>query len=229
MSTSSNTSWELNRNTLIEAAYRKIGLPGEGNTLSAGQYTDGLEALNGVISLAVTDGMPLWKRTTEAVTPSASSQVYTISNAVKVEAVFLRDSGGVQYELRNKSLYDFNRLPRNSVGVPVHWTWQPSIEGGTVSIWPLTSDTSTVSTKTIQIIYQKEFYGFTSTTTDTPDFPSYWSLGLVYKTALVLAPENGVPLEDRKLLLAEANNYWKQASDYGDEGGSFFVQPDKVR
>ncbi len=227
MTTSSYTSWELTRNQLIESAYRKIGIPGEGNTLSTGQYTDGVEAVNSVVALAVTDGMPLWKRTTASETPSITSQVYTLSNAIKVFAVFLRDSGGVQYELRNRSLYDFNRLPRDSIGVPVHWTWAPSIEGGTVSIWPLTSDASTVSTKTLQIIYQKEFDGFDSTTTDTLDFPSYWTLGIVYKTALVLAPENGVPLEDRKLLLAEANNYWKQASDYGDEDGSFFVMPER--
>ncbi len=227
MTTSSYTSWELTRNQLIESAYRKIGIPGEGNTLSTGQYTDGVEAVNSVVALAVTDGMPLWKRTTASETPSITSQVYTLSNAIKVFAVFLRDSGGVQYELRNRSLYDFNRLPRDSIGVPVHWTWAPSIEGGTVSIWPLTADASTVSTKTLQIIYQKEFDGFDSTTTDTLDFPSYWTLGIVYKTALVLAPENGVPLEDRKLLLAEANNYWKQASDYGDEDGSFFVMPER--
>lgn len=229
MSTSSYTAWELNRNDLVEAAYRKLGIPGEGNTLSTEQYTDGVEALNGVVALAVTDGMPLWKRTTSSQTPSASSQVYTLANAVKIAGVFLRDSGGVQYELKEKSLYDFMRLPRNSVGVPVHWTWQPDIEGGTVSIWPLTSDTSTVSTKTIQIVYQKEFDGFDSTTTDTADFPSFWSLGLVYKTAVVLAPESGLPIEDRKLLVAEANNYWKLAADYGDEDGSVFVQPERSR
>jgi len=227
MTTSSTTSWELNRNQLVEAAYRKIGLPGEGNTLSTAQYTDGTEALNGAISLAVTDGMPLWKRTTQSETPSTTSQVYTLSNAVKVFAVFLRDTDGVQYELRNKSLYDFNRLPRDAIGVPVHWTWNPAIEGGTVSIWPLTSDATTVSTKTLQIVYQDEFDSFTTTTTHTPDFPAYWTLALVYKTALLLAPENGVPLEDRKMLLAEANNYWKQASDYGDEDGSFFIAPER--
>ena len=225
MSTSGITSWELSRNGLIEAAYRKLGIPGEGNTLSTIQYTDGLEALNSVIALAQTDGMPLWKRITSSQTPSTTSQVYTLANAVKIAAVFLRDTDGVQYELPNKSLYDFMKLPRSSVGVPVCWTWAPAIEGGTVSIWPLTSDSSTVSTKTIQIVYQKEFDGFGSTTTDTPDFPSYWNPALVYKTAVLLAPESGISLEDRKALMQESAMYWKQASDYGDEDGSLFIQP----
>lgn len=226
MATSGYLSWERTRNELIEAAYRKLGIPGEGNTLSTTQYTDGLEALNAVIALAVTDGMPLWKRTISQQTPSTTSQVYTLANAVKVAAVYLRDTSGTQYELENKSLYDFMQLPRGSVGVPVHWTWQPSIEGGTVSIWPLTSDSSTVSTKTIQIVYQKEFEGFDDTTTDTPDFPAYWTQALIYRTAVALAPENGIPLEDRKMLQQEAAMYWKAASDYGDEDGSFYISPE---
>lgn len=225
MATSGVTSFELTRNDLIEAAYRKLGVPGEGNTLSTEQYTDGVEALNSAIVLAQTDGMPLWKRTTSSQTPSTTSQVYTLSNAVKVAAVYLRDTGGTQYELEEKSLYDFMRLPRNAVGVPVNWTWQPAIEGGTVSIWPLTSDSSTVSTKTIQIVYQKEFDGFSTTTTHTPDFPAFWTLGLVYKTATILAPEVGLSLEDRRSLNMEAQMYWKQAADYGDEDGSFYIQP----
>lgn len=225
MATSGVTSWELTRDDLIEAAYRKLGIPGEGNTLSAAQTADGLEALNSVIALAQTAGMPLWKRTTSSETPSTTSQVYTLSNAVKIAAVFLRDADGTQYELENKSLYDFMRLPRGAVGTPVSWTWAPSIEGGTVSIWPLTSDATTVSSKTIQIVYQKEFDGFSSTTTHTPDFPAYWTAALVYKTAVMLAPESGISLEDRKDLFAQAQIYWKEAADYGDEDGSLYISP----
>jgi hypothetical protein len=226
MATSGNTSWELNRNEIITMAYAKLGIPGEGNSLSTSQITDGATALNSVIALAVTNGMPLWKRTTSSQTPSVSSQVYTISDAIKIAGVFLRDTDGTQYELKNKSLYDFMKLPRGSIGIPVHWTWQPSIQGGTVSIWPLTSDSTTVSNKTIQIVYQKEFDGFT-TSTETLDFPAYWTLALVYKTAIILAPDNGIPLEDRKALMNEAKEYWSEASGYGDEDGSLFVQPER--
>ena len=224
MSTSNNTSWELDRNSIIAAAYRKLGIPGEDNTLSATQISDGAEGLNAVIALAVTAGMPLWKRTTVQVTPSVTTQVYTVSSAIKIAAVFLRDSGGVQYDLKHKSLYDFNRLPRNSIGVPVHYTWAPAIQGGTVSIWPLTSDASTVSTKTLQIVYQKEFDGFTSAT-ETLDFPAYWTLPIVYKLAVILSPEYGLPITDRQLLIKEAAEYWKEACDYGDEDGSLYMQP----
>lgn len=229
MATSGNTSFELNRDQIVARAYAKIGIPGEGNTLSATQITDGAECLNTVIALAVTDGMPLWKRITATVTPSTTSQVYTLANAVKVSQVVLRDTtSGVQYELQNRSLYDFNNLPTNSVGVPVHWRFAPAIEGGSVYIWPPTSDSSTVTNKRIDIVYQKEFDGFTASA-ETADFPAYWTAALVYRTAVMLAPEYGVPLQDRQLLMQEASNYWNAASSYGDEDGSLYIQPDRMR
>lgn len=226
MSTSGVTTWELNRDQLITRAYAKIGIPGEDNTLSTAQVSDGAEALNAVIALAITDGMPLWKRTTTTLTPSISSQVYTITDAVRVAQVSLQDSGGTKYDLINKSLYDFNRLPTNSVGVPVHWTWQPTLTGSTISIWPPTSDSATVSQKTIKVVYQKEFDGFTSAS-ETLDFPAYWTLAIIYKTAVLLAPEHGVPLNDRTKLEQEAVGFWKQASEYGDEDGSLYIQPER--
>jgi hypothetical protein len=226
MTTSANTSWELTRNELIETAYRKLGLPGDGNTLSTDQYTDGATALNSVIALAVTDGMPLWKRTTTTVTPSTTSQNYTLANAVKVSGVFLRDTlSGVQYELEVKSLYDYYRLPNNTSGIPVNWVFEPTITGGTLRIWPMLSDSGTVATKSIVVVYQKKFDGFTTTTTDTLDFPSYWTSAIVYKTAVALAPEVGMPIQDRQDLKQEAKEYWALASSYGDEEGSLFIQP----
>lgn len=224
MTTSNNIAWELDRDELITRAYAKIGIPGEDNTLSATQIADGAENLNAVIALAVTDGMPLWKRLTEVLTPSTTNQVYTISGAVKIAQVTLRDSGGVQYDLRVKSLYDFNRLPFGTTGTPVHYTFQPTLTGGTLSVWPTYSDTSVVSSKTIRVTYQKEFDGFTAAS-ETLDMPSYWTLPIVYKLAVLLAPEHGVPLNDRNALKAEAKEYWDMAKGYGDEDGSFFIQP----
>lgn len=230
MSTSGNIAWELNRNEIIEAAYRKIGIPGEGNTLTTTQYTDGAQALNAVIAMAATDGMALWKRTTTLLVPSTSSQEYTITGAVKVSQVVLRDtSSGSQYELEPKVLNDFLRLPNSTSGVPVSWIWEPSITGGTLSIWPNLSDSTTVSSKRLVVTYQKEFDGFTSTTTDTLDMPAYWTQAIIYAVAVALAPENGVPINDRGILMQESKLYWDKASDYGDDDGSLFIQPSRMR
>jgi hypothetical protein len=226
MATSGNTSWEQTRDNIIERAFAKFGIPGEGNTLSVSQYSVGSSVLNEVVALANVAGMPLWKRTSETRALSTTNQVYAVSDAMKIAQVILRDiGGGTSYELQNKILYDFNQLPTNNKGVPVNWTFAPSIQGGFISLWPPTSDATTVSTKEIVIVYQKEFDGFFSSG-NTPDFPSYWTTALIYRLAVLLAPEYGVPTQDRQELKQEAANYWGAALSYGDDDGSYYFQPE---
>lgn len=228
MSTSGNTSWELTRDEIITSAYAKIGIPGEDNSLSTVQITRGAQELNANIAWMVTQGMPLWKRTSQNFTPSVTTQVYTLTAAVKLTQVVLLDNNaGSQYDLIEKSLYDFNRLPSSSIGTPVHYTYQPTIGSGTLSIWPYTSDTTSVANKTIRAVYQKKFDGFFAAG-ETPDFPSYWIQPLVYKLALTLAPEYGLPLNDRQQLKAELKDMMDAANGYGDEDGSFYIQPDRM-
>lgn len=228
MATSGSTSWELTRDQIINAAYRKTGYLSEDQTLSTTALNNGVEALNSIILLYATDGMPLWKRITTTVTPSATSQVYTVDAALKITQVVLKDTiSSVQYDLIEKSLYDFNRLPQQTTsgGIPVHYTAQKTINGYTVSIWPLTSDATSIAQKTINIVYQKEFDGFVSAS-DTPDFPQFWTQALIYGLAVALAPELGVPLSDRQLLMKEADAYRIMANSYGDEDGSVYMQMD---
>lgn len=226
MATSGVVTWELDVIDLVGRAYAKLGIPGEGNTLTATQQADGITALNMAIQLAVVDGMSIWKRTTLDVTPSATVQDYPVTSASKITAVYLEDDGGTQYELLHKSLYDFMRLPTTAgPSVPVHWTFSQSIQGYTVSIWPPTSDSVTIADKTIRIVYQKEFDSATDTADETLDFPAYWHAALTYRTAQLLAPEYGVPLPDRGLLTKEADMLWDQAKGYDDEDGSLYITP----
>ena len=223
MTTSANTSWDLTRNQIIESSLRKIGRLQEGQIPSDQEYADGATALNGVIALLATKGMPLWKRISFPITLT-STQVYTIPSAVKVAQVVLKDVGGTQYDLIEKSLYDFNRLPTNSSGCPVHYTYQPKIQDGTLTIWPL-PDAGSISTKSLVVVYQKEFDGFFSSS-ETPDFPAYWNMPLIYFLAVALGPEYGLPIQDRQQLLKEAGEYIAMAEGYGDEDGSIYFQPD---
>lgn len=227
MSTSNNTTWALQRDAIVNAAYRKVGFLAQDQTLEATPLAIGVEALNGVVALLVTNGMPLWKRTTSTVALSATSQVYTVASAEKISQVVLVNSNGSQYELIEKSLYDFNRLPQTTANpaTPVHYYAQKTLTGYTVSIWPLVADTTSIAQMTIKIVYQKQFDGFFSATDDL-DFPSFWTQPVIYQLAAALAPETGLPLADRQMLGKEADMFTKMASDYGDEDGSFFMQVD---
>lgn len=224
MATSGDTSWELASTALVTAAYRKLGYLSQGQTLDAEPLAIGVEALNSVIALMVTKGMPLWKRTTLAVTLVLSQTDYALSDLVKVAQVNLVGTS-IKYPLIEKSLYDFNMLPPGSTGIPVHYTYAPSIADGTLTIWP-TPDAGAVSNYSLSVVYQKKFDGMVAAG-DTLDFPSYWTQGIIFYLASVLAPETGVPLQDRQVLKAFADEAIKMASDYGDEDGSLYIQPTK--
>lgn len=226
MATSGVTSWELTRNEIIEAALRKIGALALGQSASATEITNAAQALNSLVNLYVSHGMPLWKRTQTTVALGNGTQSYTISNAIKVaEVILVNADSDTQYPLQRKSLYDFQNLPSTSGSLPVHWYGQPTLASYTIGIWP-TPDATAASDYSLLVIHQKDFDSFTASG-ETPDFPPYWTDALIYGLAVRLAPEYGLPLQDRQTLKSEAKEYLDMAKDYGDEDGSLLVQPTK--
>lgn len=224
MALSGDTSWVLTRDEIIESAMFKIGALADGQTASTSQVTRAATALNGVITHLQTKGMPLWKRTENAVTLVDGTAAYTVSNAVKVTAVYVV-AGESRWELQQLSRYDQLSLPTTEGGVPVSYSANPSINDYVVTVWP-TPDSSAATNYSLVIVTQKKFDDFTAAG-NNPDFPSYWMQAVIYNLALTLAPEYGVPLEDRKTLKAEAKEYIDSASGYGDEDGSLLIQPNK--
>jgi hypothetical protein len=226
MATSGNTTWQLTRDSIIESALRKLGVLAEGVSANSTQITTAAEALNGVVALFQTKGMPLWKRVTQTVPLVLGQQAYTITDAVKVPQVVLQYvNNSTQYELIEKSMYDFNQLPQGTInaGMPVHYYFQPGLSDGTITIWPA-PDAGAVTNNQLAVVKQKKFDGFFASG-ETPDFPSYYTKAIVYSLACDLAPEYGVPLQDRQILKAEAKEFTDDAFDYGDEDGSLLFQP----
>lgn len=223
MTVSAVTNWELQRNEIIQAALRKCGVLAQGQTPSTEDYTNGTQALNALIQVLSTEGMQLWKRTTVDITPVDGTSTYTVSNVWQIAQVLLVDSGGTVIELEKQSKYDINRLS-SSEGQPVAFCYTPALENGSLQVWPI-PDASTAANKTIRVVYQKELFTFNAST-DTPDFPAYWTEALIYGLAHRLAPEYGVPLQDRQLLNQDFMRAKEAAEGYGDEGGSMYFSPD---
>jgi hypothetical protein len=227
MATSGNTTWTLTRDEIISASLRKVGALAEGQTPTAEQISNAAQALNGVITLFQTMGMPLWKRTDVQIPIVASQNTYTVSDVVKIPQIVLQYyTGSSQYELIRKSEYDFNQLPQGTpnTGLPVHYYVQPTISGYTIKIWP-TPDTQAATNVQLLVVTQRKFDGFFAAG-ETPDFPSYYNTGLIYQTAVLIAPEYGLPLADRQTLSKEATKYTDMAFDYGDDDTSLFFQPE---
>lgn len=228
MATSGTTVWTLNRDQVIKGALRKLGVLPSGGTPSTNQTTEANEALNALVKAFHADGMPVWKISNTTFTVVSGTATYTIGPASTVVAVqplkvieaFYTPVGGNNTPLNVYNRYDFMQLPDVATGTPVNLYYQPLRTTGVIRLWPIPDD----STTEITVHYQAPFEDMTNATDDF-DFPPYWIQALIYNLAWVMAPEYGMPPQDRQIIAGEAK-FWKgEALSYGSEEGSLFLQP----
>jgi hypothetical protein len=235
MTTSNSTLWELNRNQLIEAAMRKLGVLAKGQTPDAEDYTNGTIALNAVVAELQTIGMPLWARTEYTFPLVAAQATYTIGvgQALNVpfplklqQAVLVNTSSNATLDMAIISIYEYNGLsPLNSSGTPVQICYQPQINLGTITVWP-TPDASAALNQTVKLVFQAPFDDFVAAG-DTPDFPKEWHQTIIYKLAEALAPEYGIPIGDQGMIVQMADKHLTTALSFGTDESSVFFQPDR--
>lgn len=229
MTTSNQTIYELSRNSIISAAMRKIGALATGQTPDTEALANGQEALNALIAEFQTFGLPLWKRAQYSLTLTTGQNSYTmgIGQAVatpfplKMQSVLLRQTGGSAQEVFAVARPEFNLLNTSSSGKPVQYTYQPFINYGVLKLWP-----SPDAAYVLELTYHTAAEGFTAAS-ETPDFPQEWQNALIYGLAVALAPEYGVPLNDRQFLAKEAERHLDTAKDYGFENAPIFFQVDR--
>lgn len=228
MTTSSSYTNQLTRDQLLTAALRKLGVIAEGQTPSAANLADGQIAINAAIGQLRGLGMPLWARSEYTFTPTTNS--YTIGTGQTLDTVFpvrmlqaFRTESNARIPMELMARQDYNILPTTIGNMPLKVNYQPYINYGVVSLWPTPATTNTA---TVTLVYQRPFQYFT-TGTETADFPEEWLLALIYTTAVLLAPEWGIPLADRTALKSEAKDYIETATMSGQEDASFFVQPER--
>jgi len=229
MATSGTYSVQYSRDDLVTAAHYKLGVIADGQTLNTTQLTRGTMALNMSLALLRAKGMPLWERNSYTFSTTSTVSSYDIGTGKTFNTPYplkllqcYRTDTGTRIDMDVESDYNFNQLPINSTGIPLKITYQPKVNYGTLRLWP-TPDT-TAASSTFTIVYQQPFQYFVNST-DTADFPEEWYLPLVYRTAVVLAPEWGIPLGDRNMLIGEAEKYTDEALSMGSEDASLFIQP----
>jgi hypothetical protein len=226
MAVSGTTYYQLTRDQIITAAIRKLGVLAEGQAPSTQNISDGAMSLNTAIAELKTLGMPLWTRTSYTFTPTTNS--YTIGVGMTLNTVFpvhllqvIRTSSNTNIDIEIVGKQNFSVLPLSTSGSPLKVCYTPGINMGTLEIWPTPPSTNT---DTLTLIYQRP-YNYMLSASDTLDFPEEWYNALIYKLAVLLAPEWGVALPDRQMLRSEAGEYIASAMTAGQEDGSLFIAP----
>lgn len=230
MATSNSTDWTLNRDQVITGALRKLVVIPSGGTPSANQIADAKDALNALVKAFQVDGMPLWKINSQSFTVTDGTSSYTVGPSqtincpkpLRIIQATRTPSGGTNIPMNIFTQYDFNILPQSTSieGEPINLYYQPLRTTGTIKLWP-TPDNSTTS---ITFYYHSPYEDMDAATDDF-DFPSEWIMALIYNLAWVMAPEYGIPPNDRSALQKEAMYWHDFALSGGTEEGGLFFQP----
>ncbi len=230
MSTSGTYSWTIKRDEIISAALRKLAVLSGGSLPQSFEITAAAEALNAMIKGFQADGMPVWLMNKYTFTTVAGTAKYVIGEGqtlntpapLKVTQAYRNQTNSQNVPLNIYTQYNYNILPLSlSSGTPVNLYYQPLRTTGEINLWPTPGD----STTTITLVYQHQASDMSSSNNDI-DFPSYWTEAVIYGLAWRLAPEYGIPIQDRGVLSKEAEFFHQQALSYGSEEGSFYLQPD---
>jgi len=233
MSTSGVTTNQLTQYQFIDAALRTLGVLALDQTPTSTEYTNALVKLNGLVGELRVKGLQIFQRTTYTMTLVDGTSSYIIGTGQTLntpyplhllQAIRLDANASTRIDMDIIANSNFNRLPSNSSGVPIQVTYQPKINLGVVQLWP-TPDSYSATNVTVQLTYLRPLEYFSSST-DTADFPEEWVSAIIYNLAVRLAPEYGIPLQDRSLLIKEAETYLKTAEDNSFEDGSIFFQPE---
>lgn len=108
-----------------------------------------------------------------------------------------------------------------TASMPNQFYYDPQLVDGVATVYPRFYG----GQELLEIRFHRPFEDFDAAG-DTPDFPQEYYLPLYVTLGWLLAPKNGVPLDERKLLALESKLLWDEALSYGTEEGSVFIQPD---
>lgn len=226
MSTSGTTSFNLKTNSLIEAAFEKLGIGTEGEALTADMYTRGNRALN--LLVKTWSAVPhLWIKTEGSITLVAGQAAYSLPDAKRVLSVRRRITvGEIDTPMNQLAREDYFNLPNKSTqSTPVSWYFDPQQASQTLYIWP-TAAAAVVAAQSLKYTYLRTMQDM-SASNDDLDMPQDWLEAVVYNLAKRLMPT--YPVNDPQIaadIRDMAASLYAALSGWDTEPASIFLQPD---
>jgi hypothetical protein len=214
-----------------------IGVIAQGETPNESQYREASEALNMQVKAYESYGMPLWGLELLTIPLKAGQTQYSVglgegfdvqaAKPLKVIQAWLHSNiGGIDIPMVILTKQEWAILgSKTTKGTPIQIYYNPRREHGEISVFPTPSFVEEHNNY-IVITYQRPFEDF-SHEDDTPDFPQEWLEALKYGLAERLAPEYGLPTDQRQLLIKESQKVLELALSFGTEEGSVYLQVDR--
>ena len=200
----------------------------------ADTYNIGIELSDDTLQWTTISGAPSGTTITLAAALTgnvlAGAQIYVYQTKLQrplriVDAYLHNVLGNTEHRINIVSYADYFALgSHGDASIPNQLYYDPQLVNGVSYVYPrfLSGDYC------IQIRFHRPFEDFNAST-DTPDFPQEFYLPLMMSLASLLAPKNGVPLDERRTLKAEADSLWQEILGNGTEEGSIYLQPNNHR
>lgn len=177
----------------IKRAMRLLGVLSQGETPSAQESQDGLEALNAMLDSFANDKQVIYAPTLDTIAWAPATPSYTLGptgTVVSVRPVTLLTScyfdwGGVSYPLVPISVDEYNQISLKSLNTSIpQYIWcNPTFPDSTITLYPTPSDAVSV-----KVWSNKILQSIPALTTDIALPPGYRDF-IDYNLAERLAPE----------------------------------------
>lgn len=194
---------------LIQASLRKIGALSTGEIPSS--YTETLQALQVMLRSWAQRGMLVFSSTRENfnLTPSQSLYTWGASGNItsarphQILSAFVRDSNGVDHEIRLISEGEYNAvLSKSALGRPSCLFYHPTFPLGNVFVYPTPQVSESLHIESLKPFTETSSF---SAATDTLSFPPNYEEALIYNLAIRLAPELGITISQETSAIANTS------------------------
>jgi len=224
--------YTVNRDGIISAALRTLGVIGAGDQPTPVDYQNCAEALNIYIKQLQTKGLPLWKLDTVIVPMVVGQKIYTIGPGLTCDVVtdkplrvvmaFIRNPQGNDTVLQQMARQQYMQLGvKTSQGVPNQFYYDPKLDTGYLYVYNVPSGTGYNIHLQVQMPLED-----VSNPTSTPQFPSEWFNCLKFGLADNVAMEYGASAQMRAELAGRAAKLEEEMTDWSQEEASTSFMPE---
>jgi len=232
MATSGNNVFNITRDEVITDALQMLQVLGEGEDANADQISDSVRPLNKMLKAMSVLGLHIWKVDTVAFNLAQGQTSYTNNvggdvNATKFNkvynAIIRRDAFDTDLTLITRDEYELLG-DKSAQGVPNQYWYDPRREVGSFTVYPAPS--ADAAANTLVLVTGTHPIEDVDTGVDNMDVPVEWLDAITYGLALRLMHAYGTPSDIRREIISLASTFLKQATDFDQEEGSIFLQPE---
>jgi len=194
--------------TLIKAAFRKIGVLSSGESPETDRLDESLKALQSMLRSWAQNHILIFASSEESFVLTAGKTSYTWGiggdiNTIRpyqILSAFIRDSNGTDIPVRIISEGEYGRISsKTSIGRPTLLFYHPDYPFGKIYVYSTPNTVETMLFKTLKPFTETSSF---SSVNDTLSFPPNYEEALIYGLAIRIAPEYGVRMSNEAVAIA---------------------------